>query len=84
MRTGKTQMQIGMLAKSLNEGQSVFIAGMKEPKDYIDRLFKDFGIVVITAPHYIKPSESNRFHLDGDKLTEYLPTLTGYEFRKII
>ena len=81
MRVGKTQMQIGMLAKSLNEGQSVFIAGMKDPKDYIDRLARDFNIIVITTPHYIKPSESNRFHLDGDKLTEYLPILTGYEFK---
>lgn len=75
-------MQIEMIAKSLNEDKSVFVAGMEDPKDYIDRLFKNFGIVVITEPHYMAPSRSNRFHFDGDNVTEYLPTLTGYEFRK--
>lgn len=84
MRTGKTQMQLGTLAKSLNEGQSVCIAGMKDPKDYIDRLARDFNIIVITTPHYMRPSKSNRFQFDGDKVTEYLPILIGYEFRKII
>ena len=84
MRTGKTQMQIGMLAKSLNEGESVFIAGMKDPKDYIDRLFKDFGIVVIIEPRYIaKDTEIVLEHVPPYRVweTKYEPTLTGYEFK---
>jgi len=86
MRTGKTHVQIAMLAKSLNEDKSVFIAGMKNPKDYIERLFRDFGITVITEPHYIvKDTEIVLEHVPPYRVweTKYEPHLTGYEFRKL-
>ena len=41
-RYGKMHHQIGMLAKYLNEDKSVFIAGMKNPKNYTERLSRDF------------------------------------------
>lgn len=84
MRTGKTHQQIAMLAKSLNEGNSVFVAGIKDPKDYIERLFRDFNIVVQTIPHYVtKDTERVLEDVPPYRVweTKYEPLLTGYEFR---
>lgn len=81
MRTGKTTVFFTQLAKSLEEGKSCFVAGAKEPQTYINRLKRDFNIDVESAPHYVTPSLTNRFHIDGNTLTEYLPTLSGYEFK---
>lgn len=86
MRTGKTHVQIAMLVKSLNEDKSVFVAGMKDPKDYTERLFRDFGIVVIAEPHYItKDTEIVLEHVPPYRAweTKYDPQLTGYEFKKV-
>lgn len=86
MRTGKTHEQVSLLAKSLNEGNSVFVAGIKNPKDYINRLFKDFGIVTLTEPHYVTRNYEITFEdtypfrvweSGGES------KLTGYEFSKI-
>ena len=85
-RYGKTHHQIGMLANYLNEDKSVFVAGMKDPKDYIERLFRDFGIAVITEPHYItKDTELVLEDIPPYRAweTKYEPQLTGYEFKKI-
>jgi hypothetical protein len=87
MRTGKTHQQIAMLAKSLSEDKSVFVAGMKNPKEYTDRLFKDFGIEVTTEPHYItKDTEIVLEDVPPYRVweTKYEPILTGYEFKKIM
>ena len=84
MRIGKTQLQIAMLAKSLNNGDSVFVAGMKDQKDYTERLFKDFGIVVVTEPHYVTKNTETVFEDTPPYRvweTKYEPQLTGYEFR---
>ena len=84
-RYGKTYHQIGMLAKYLNEDKSVFIAGMVNPKDYIERLSRDFGITVIAEPKYV--TKNTEIILEdvppyrGWK-KEHEPLLTGYEFRK--
>lgn len=84
-RYGKTHHQIGMLAKYLNEDKSVFIAGMINPKDYIERLSRDFGITVIAEPKYV--TKDTKIILEdvppyrGWK-KEHEPLLTGYEFRK--
>lgn len=86
MRTGKTHKQIAMLAKSLNDGKSVFVAGLKNSKEYTDRLFKDFNIVVDTTPHYVKKdTEITLEHLPPYRVweTKYEPQLTGYEFKKL-
>lgn len=86
MRTGKTHVQISLLVKSLNENKSVFVGGMKSPKDYIERLFKDFGIVVITEPHYItKDTEIVLEDVPPYRVweTKYEPILTGFEFKKL-
>jgi len=86
MRTGKTHVQISMLAKSLNEDKLVFVAGMKDPKDYTERFFRDFGIAVITEPHYItKDTELVLEDVPPYRAweTKYEPQLTGYEFKKI-
>jgi len=85
MRAGKTHQQIAMLAKSLNEDKSVFVAGIKSPKEYINRLYKDFGIVVTTEPHYLtKDTEIVLEDTPPYRVweTKYEPILTGYEFRK--
>ena len=84
MRTGKTQLQIAMLAKSLNNGDSVFVAGMKDPKDYTERLFRDFGIIVVTEPKYVTKNTETVFEDTPPYRvweTKYEPLLTGYEFR---
>lgn len=81
MRTGKTTVFFIGLAEHLKEGKSYLVAGAKEPQTYIDRLKTDFNIDVEVIPHYAVPSLTNRFHIEGDKLTEYLPTLSGYEFK---
>lgn len=78
MRTGKTQASLQTIFEQLNKGNSVFVAGMENPKDYTERLFRDFKINVLATPHYVTPHLTNKFHL-----TEYLPILTGYEFRKV-
>ena len=84
-RYGKTHHQIGILAKYLNEDKSVFIAGMINPKDYIERLSRDFGITVIAEPKYV--TKNTEIILEdvppyrGWK-KEHEPLLTGYEFRK--
>lgn len=86
MRTGKTHEQVLLLAKSLNKGNSVFVVGIKNPKDYIDRLFKDFGIVSLTEPRYItKDTEIVLEDVPPYRVwkTRYEPQLTGYEFTKI-
>ena len=82
MRTGKSNQQIAMIATRLNEGKSVFVAGIKNPKDYIERLFKTFGIVVITEPHYI--TKNTEIVLEENRIwrTEYEPQLTGFNFCK--
>jgi hypothetical protein len=85
MRTGKTHLQIAMSARALNKGQSVFVAGMQSPKDFTDRLFKDFGIEVTTEPHYLtKDTEIVLEDTPPYRVweTKYEPILTGYEFRK--
>ena len=84
-RYGKTHHQIGMLAKYLNEDKSVFITGMKNPKNYTERLSRDFGIVVIAEPKYI--TKDTEIILEDvppyrSWKKEYEPLLTGYEFRK--
>ena len=84
MRTGKTHEQIAMLAKSLNEENSVFVAGIKDSKEYAERLFRDFNIVVITEPHYVtKNTETILEDVPPYRVweTKYEPQLTGYEFR---
>lgn len=86
MRTGKTHVQISMLAKSLNEGKSVFVAGIKNPKDYTERLFRDFGITVTTEAHHItKDTELVLEHVPPYRAweTKYEPQLTGFEFKKV-
>jgi len=86
MRTGKRKMQIEMLAKSLNEYKSVFIAGIKNPKEYTERLFKDFGITVVTEPHYVK----RNYNITFEDIPPYRvcesggeEKLTGFEFKKL-
>lgn len=83
MRTGKTHQQIAMIAKSLNEDKSVFIAGMKNPKEYTERLFIEFGIAVTTEPHYVTKDTELFLEEDGVWETKYEPQLTGFEFKKI-
>jgi hypothetical protein len=86
MRTGKTHVQIAMIATRLNQGNSVFVAGIENPKEYIERLFKTFGIVVTTEPHYVtKDTEIILEDVPPYRIwkTKYEPLLTGYEFRKL-
>lgn len=86
MRAGKTQMQVEILAESLNEGKLVFIMGMKNPKEYTERLFKDFGITVTTKPCYtIKETEIVLEDVPPYRAweTKYEPILAGYEFKKL-
>ena len=81
----KHTIRQGCLAKYLNEDKSVFIAGMINPKDYIERLSRDFGITVIAEPKYV--TKNTEIILEdvppyrGWK-KEHEPLLTGYEFRK--
>ena len=86
MRTGKIHEQISLLAKSLNEGKKPFVAMLGEPKDYINRLYKDFNIAVKIIPHYTTRNYNITFEdtppyrvweSGGEK------QLTGYEFIKI-
>lgn len=80
-------MQIEMLVKSLSEGKSVFVAGMKNPKEYSERLFKDFGITVTAKPCYVtKDTEIVLEDIPPYRVweTKYEPILTGYEFKKNI
>ncbi len=86
MRTGKTHVQISLVAKSLNEGKSFFVAGMKSPKEYTERLFKYFGITVVTAPHYVKRNYNITFeHIPPYRVWESggEEKLTGFEFKKL-
>ena len=83
MSTGKTHQQIAMLAKSLNDGKSVFVAGINNPKDYTERLFRDFGIIVATEPHYVTKDTEIFLEEDGVRQVKYKPQLIGYEFRKV-
>lgn len=78
----KTKIQLDSIAEELNKGNSVFVAGLKCEKEYVNRLHRDYNIIVEAIPHYITPSLSNQFHFNNNKVTKYLPTLTGYEFLK--
>lgn len=52
MRTGKTLIQFMALSRALKEGKTCFVAGLKEPQEYITRLRKDHGVSVTANPHY--------------------------------
>ncbi len=82
-KLGKTKIQLDSIAEELNKGNSVFIAGLKCEKEYVNRLHRYYDIIVEAIPHYVTPSLSNQFHFNNDKVVEYLPTLTGFEFLKI-
>jgi len=86
MRTGKTQASLQILVEQLDKGNSVFVAGMKDPKEYTERLFKEHGLVVETNPHYVtKNTETILEDVPPYRVweTKYEPQLTGYEFKKI-
>jgi len=38
MRSGKTQQQIEYIKEHLNKGETMFVGGMEDPKDYLNRL----------------------------------------------
>lgn len=79
-QTSKNKIILEELANNLIKGETIFAVGLKEPDDYIKRLKEDFNINVIAIPKYMKPSENNRFHFNQNTVTEYLPTIIGYEF----
>lgn len=82
MRTGKTQQQIDYIREHLNKGETIFMGGMKDPTDYLNRLGEGYS----AQPHYAKRSipleitYSDFYRIDT---IEYLPTVCGYVFRKV-
>lgn len=83
IRTGKTKIAIEELAHNLIKEKTVFVYGLKQPDEYINRLKEVFNINVELIPKYIEPSENNRFHFKQNTVIEYLPEIVGYEFKII-
>lgn len=86
MRTGRTQAFLETIVDQLSKGNSVFVAMLKTPKDYIDRLHRDFCIDVIATPCYV----TRNYNITFEDVPPYRvwesggeKQLTGYEFRKI-
>jgi len=86
MRTGRTQVSLETIVDQLSKGNSVFVAMLKIPKDYIDRLHKDFCIDVIATPCYV----TRNYNMIFEDVPPYKvwesggeKQLIGYEFRKI-
>lgn len=83
---GKTQLWLEALAQQLNEGKEVFVAGLKTPQDYINRLNREFSIVVQVIPHYVTTNYDIRFEdVPPYRVFESRGErkLTGYEFKKL-
>ena len=58
MRTGKTTMSVEIIANMLKKGESVFVAMIQDPTDYLKRLHEQHNIVQLNVtPHYNKQRE---------------------------
>lgn len=86
MRTGRTQASLETIVGQLSKGDSVFVAMLKTPKDYIDRLRRDFCIDVVVTPCYV----TRNYNMTFEDVPPYRvwesggeKQLTGYEFIKI-
>lgn len=85
MRTGKVQASLQTIVEQLIKGNSVFVAGIKDPKEYIKRIFIEYSLVVETTPHYItKNTETVLEDIPPYRIweTKYESQLTGYEFKR--
>ena len=43
MRTGKTQQQIDYIKEHINKGETMFVGGLKDPKEYLERLGEGYS-----------------------------------------
>lgn len=80
--TGKTKLQIKMIAEVLNKKDSVFVYWLQHQQvsRYVDTLWREYGIIVTTIPKYAENTTILSKFLDFE-IKKYDPLLIGYEFR---
>lgn len=81
MRTGKTQQQIEYIKERLNKGETMFVGGMEDPTDYLNRLGEGYiaeeSFRTTNINLTFMDDLQNIFYTGGEKIK------TGYIFRKI-
>lgn len=81
MRTGKTQQQIEIIKDCLSRNETVFIGGMEDPTDYLNRLGEGYVAEEsfrTTNINLMQDDISGTIYWDGGKKIK-----TGYKFSKI-
>ena len=77
MRTGKTQQQIDYIKEHLNKGEIMFVGGMKDPTDYLNRLGEEYSAEESFRTTNINMNLEDTYFTGGEKIK------TGYIFRKL-
>lgn len=74
-----------MIAETLNIKNSVFVYGLQHQQvsRYVDTLWEDYGVMVITIPKYAENTTILAKFLDFE-IKKYDPLLIGYEFKILI
>jgi hypothetical protein len=81
MRIGKTEKQIIELKEQLDSNQTILVAGLKEPSNYLERLGKGY----IAEESFVTRQQTRTYDeisgaiywTDGEKIK------TGYIFKKL-
>lgn len=81
MRTGKTEKQIVGLKEQLDNNQTVLVAGLKEPSNYLERLGEGYTAeesFVVRQPTRTYDEISGAIYWSGGEKVK-----TGYIFKKV-